>query len=667
MSFASLYSHGFARVAAAVPHMRIGEPGFNAERTVGLAQRASDDHAALVIFPELGLSGYSIDDLLHQTALLDGVVEAIDRIATASAGLRPIMVVGAPLRFEHGIFNCAVVIHGGRVLGVAPKSFLPEYREYYEKRQFRAARDAVGDQVRLLDELVPFGNDLLFGATDLSEFVLHVEVCEDLWVPIPPSTFGALAGATVLANLSASNITIGKAGFRRLLCASQSARTIAAYLYTAAGMGESTTDLAWDGQALIYENGDLLAEAERFAIGEQLILGDVDLDRLVSDRASTSSYGDSIHDHRDRLSAMRRVDVELGVADASPVALSRRVERFPYVPANPVTRNARCEEVYNIQVRGLETRLHATGIDRIVIGVSGGLDSTHALIVAVHAMDRIGLPRSNVLAYTMPGFATTQRTLRNSHRLMDALGVSGQELDIRPAATQMLRDPGIGTIFTLPCTMKSAPDGSTCTTGPSAARCARICLVSETFPSPGAPVTSGTSTLAIRLYRLFGSACWMDVSRAEIFGAASVATCLSVPLDAVDQSCVGYRRSLDLAFVLALRIEHAEHRHHGVVACFGGRDQPPVSSFGHFGERRHFELLQACRQVGRIGLAFRIGQQGVGRDGHYQARRWRLRQHCPRHRDCRGTVPADRRRTRPAATAARGSDAETRITRHPMR
>jgi NAD+ synthase (glutamine-hydrolysing) len=442
MSFASLYSHGFARVAAAVPHMRIGEPAFNAERTLGLARRASDDHAALVIFPELGLSGYSIDDLLHQTALLDSVLEAIGRIAADSAGLRPIMVVGAPLRFEHGIFNCAVVIHGGRVLGVAPKSFVPEYREYYEKRQFRATRDAVGDEVRLLDELVPFGNDLLFCARDLPEFVLHVEVCEDVWVPIPPSTFGALAGATVLANLSASNITIGKAGFRRLLCASQSARTIAAYLYTAAGMGESTTDLAWDGQALIYENGDMLAEAERFAIGEQLILGDVDLDRLVSDRASTSSYGDSIHDHRDRLRAMRRIDVELGVSDASPVALSRRIERFPYVPANPVTRDARCEEVYNIQVRGLETRLHATGIDRIVIGVSGGLDSTHALIVAVHAMDRIGLPRSNVLAYTMPGFATSQRTLRNAHRLMDALGVSGQELDIRPAATQMLRDIG---------------------------------------------------------------------------------------------------------------------------------------------------------------------------------------------------------------------------------
>jgi NAD+ synthase (glutamine-hydrolysing) len=394
------------------------------------------------MFPELGLSGYSIDDLLHQGALLDAVVQAIGRIAAESAGLEPIVVVGAPLRSEHGVFNCAVVIHAGRVLGVIPKSFLPEYREYYEKRQFRAARDAVGDRIHLLDEPVPFGADLLFCARDLPAFALHVEICEDLWVPIPPSSFGALAGATVLANLSASNITIGKAGFRRLLCASQSARTIAAYLYTAAGMGESTTDLAWDGQALIYENGDLLAEAERFAIDEQLITADIDLDRLLSDRASTSSYGDSIHDHRGRLASMRRIELELGVSDRSPVPLRRRVERFPYVPADPASRNARCAEVYNIQVRGLETRLEATGIKKIVIGVSGGLDSAHALIIAAHAMDLIGLPRANVLAYTMPGFATSELTLRNSHRLMEALGVSGHELDIRPAAVQMLRDIG---------------------------------------------------------------------------------------------------------------------------------------------------------------------------------------------------------------------------------
>jgi NAD+ synthase (glutamine-hydrolysing) len=440
--FGSLYSHGFARVAVAVPHMRIAEPAFNAERTVALARQASEDDAALIAFPELGLSGYSIDDLLHQTALLDAVEEAIGRIADESASLQPVILVGAPLRCEHGLFNCAVVIHRGRVVGVVPKSYLPEYKEYYEKRQFRAARDAIGDRISLLGELLPFGTDLLFCARDLPSFVLHVEVCEDLWVPIPPSTFGALAGATVLANLSASNITIGKAVFRRTLCSAQSARTIAAYLYTAAGMGESTTDLAWDGQAIIFENGDLLAEAERFSTEEQLVSCDIDLDRLVADRGGTSSYGDCIHDYRDRLAAMRRIDLELGVSRGAGAPLRRRLERFPYVPADPVSRNERCEEVYNIQVRGLETRLQATGIEKIVIGVSGGLDSTHALIVAARAIDRLGLPRENVLAYTMPGFATGEYTLRNSHRLMEALGVSATELDIRPSATQMLRDIG---------------------------------------------------------------------------------------------------------------------------------------------------------------------------------------------------------------------------------
>jgi NAD+ synthase (glutamine-hydrolysing) len=439
--FDSLYSHGFARVAAAVPRQRIGDPAFNADRTLALAAQASESRASLVIFPELGLSGYSIDDLLHQEALLDGVTGAIARIATESASLTPVIVVGAPLRHEYGLFNTAVVIHRGRVLGVVPKSYLPEYREYYEKRQFRAARDSVGVEVSLVGDAVAFGPDLLFAAQDLPGFVLQVEVCEDVWVPIPPSTYGALAGATVLANLSASNITIGKASFRRTLCASQSARAIAVYLYTAAGMGESTTDLAWDGQALIFENGDLLAEADRFATDEQLIMCDVDLGRLMSDRASTSSYGDSIHDHRERLAAVRRIELELGVAGQA-LPLRRRVERFPYVPADPASRSERCEEVYNIQVRGLETRLLATGVEKVVIGVSGGLDSTHALIVAARAMDRLELPRRNVLAYTMPGFATSEHTLRNAHRLMKALGVTARELDIRPAATQMLRDIG---------------------------------------------------------------------------------------------------------------------------------------------------------------------------------------------------------------------------------
>jgi len=439
--FDSLYSHGFVRLAAAVPRVQIAEPAVNAERTLALARRASEERAAAVVFPELGLSGYSIEDLFHQQALLDSIVEALAGLVSASADLLPVVVVGAPLQADGGLFNTAVVIHRGRVLGVVPKSYLPEYREFYEKRHFRAARDLVSDELRLLGETVPFSPRLLFSSTDLPSFTLHVEICEDVWAPIPPSTYGALAGATVLVNLSDSNVTIGKADYRRLLCASQSARSIAGYVFSSAGVGESTTDLAWDGQALIYENGDRLAESERFSDQEQLIFADLNLDRLISDRASTSSFGDCVHDHRRSLARIRRVEFVLGV-QSEAVPLRREIERFPYVPADPASRSERCEEVYSIQVQGLETRLRATGIENVVIGVSGGLDSTHALIVTARAIDRLGLPRSNVLAYTMPGFATSQLTLSNARRLMDALGVTGNELDIRPAATQMLHDLG---------------------------------------------------------------------------------------------------------------------------------------------------------------------------------------------------------------------------------
>ena len=440
-AFQSLYSHGYARVASAVPHVRVGDPGFNAERTVALAQRADGDGAALVIFPELGLAGYSGEDLFHQAAMLDGVGAALRHVVAASRELRSVIVVGAPVRAEGGLFNAAVVVHRGQILGATPKSYLPEYHEFYEKRQFRAARSLIGDRLTLLDGSVPFGPDLVFACRDVPGFALHAEICEDVWSPIPPSTYGALAGATVLANLSASNITIGKAGFRRMLCESQSAKTISAYVFAAAGLGESTTDMAWDGQALICENGDVLAEGKRFSDEEELTVADIDLDRLLSDRMSISSYGDTIGDARERLRAMRRVEFELG-DPRGPVTLRRRVERFPYVPANPATRNERCREVYNIQVRGLQTRLQATSIEKIVIGVSGGLDSAHALIVAANAVDRLGLPRANVLGYTLPGFATSATTLRNSHALMEALGVTARELDIRPSAMQMLRDLG---------------------------------------------------------------------------------------------------------------------------------------------------------------------------------------------------------------------------------
>ncbi|WP_129671681.1 NAD(+) synthase [Candidatus Chloroploca sp. Khr17] len=439
--FFSIYRHGFARVAVGVPAVRVADPLFHAQQTVALAQRAHAAGAVVVIFPELGLSAYSNEDLFHQDALLDASREALAQIVEASLALPLLIIVGVPLRTEGRLFNCAVAIHTGRILGVTPKSFLPNYREFYEKRQFAAARDALGTTIDIGGVSVPFGTDLIYVAQGLPGLLVHTEICEDVWTPIPPSTYAALAGATVLCNLSASNITIGKADYRRALCAGQSGRCVAAYLYSAAGPGESTTDLAWDGHALIYENGELLAESARFADDEQLILADVDLERLAQDRMRLGSFTDTVHDHRERLRQFRQIPFDLAVPTGE-LALIRTVERFPFVPNDPATRDARCYEAYNIQVHGLIKRLKATGIKHLVIGVSGGLDSTQALIVAARTMDRLGLPRSNILAYTMPGFATSEHTRSNAHALMEALGVTANEIDIRPSALQMLHDLG---------------------------------------------------------------------------------------------------------------------------------------------------------------------------------------------------------------------------------
>ena len=440
-SFESIYTHGFVRVAVCIPRVKIAAPRFNAERTLHFAREAAGDHAALVLFPELGLSAYSNEDQFHQDALLDATLGALGEIVDASTKLVPILLVGAPLRWENKLFNCAVVIHRGRILGVTPKSYLPNYREFYEKRQFNSAFAAVSPEIQLLGQRVPVGNDLIYAAGDLPGFTFHVEVCEDVWSPIPPSTLAALAGATVLTNLSASNITIGKAAYRRELCASQSGKCIAAYLYAAAGPGESTTDLAWDGHALIYENNSLLAESERFSSQEQRITADIDLDRLRQDRMRMTSFNDAVMHFHERIRAIRRIPFDLGIAP-DVVPLRRRIERFPYVPGDPSVFNDRCYEAYNIQVTALEKRLEATGIDKIVLGVSGGLDSTQALLVACRCMDRLGLPRKNILAYTLPGFATSEKTKSNAWRLMQALDVTAQEIDIRPACRQMLTDIG---------------------------------------------------------------------------------------------------------------------------------------------------------------------------------------------------------------------------------
>ncbi len=441
--FESIYSHGFVRASVCVPFVKVADPAYNAARTIELAKRASELGAAVALFPELGLTSYTSDDLFHQDALLAATIDAVQAVLDASRDLNPILLVGAALRFEDKLFNCAVVLYRGRILGIVPKSYLPNYREFYEKRQFTSGRDAIGREFDILWQQVPFGTDLVFRATNIPHFALSVEICEDVWTPIPPSSFGAMAGATVLANLSASNITIGKADYRKSLCAAQSGRCVSAYLYSAAGPGESTTDLAWDGHALIYEANDLLAESKRFSTHEEIIAADVDLDRLAQERMRLSSFNDLAGEYREKLAAMRSIDFEFETPQVeAQTHLMRTVERFPYVPDDPAKRDERCYEAYNIQVHGLMKRLESTRIEKVVIGISGGLDSTHALIVAAKTMDLLGYHRRNILAYTMPGFATSDATLKNARALMAALKVTASELDIRPSCIQMLKDIG---------------------------------------------------------------------------------------------------------------------------------------------------------------------------------------------------------------------------------
>jgi NAD+ synthase (glutamine-hydrolysing) len=440
VDFHSAYRHGFVRVAACTHHTSLADPAANAESVLRMARDCHDDGVALAVFPELTLSGYSIEDILLQDGLLDAVEFALADVVAASPELLPVLVVGAPLRHRHRVYNTAVVIHRGTVLGVVPKSYLPNYREFYERRHMAAGDDA-GGTIRVAGTDVPFGPDLLFAATDLPNFVLHVEVCEDMWVPIPPSAEAALAGATVLANLSGSPITIGRADDRKLLARSASSRCLAAYVYSAAGEGESTTDLAWDGQTMIYENGVLLAESERFPKGERRSVADVDTDLLRAERLRMGTFDDNRRHHGARVDAFRRVEFVVD-PPAGDIGLLREVERFPFVPSDPARLQQDCYEAYNIQVSGLEQRLRALNYPKVVIGVSGGLDSTHALIVAARAMDREGRPRSDILAFTLPGFATGDRTKGNAIALGKTLGVTFSEIDIRDTAKLMLTEMG---------------------------------------------------------------------------------------------------------------------------------------------------------------------------------------------------------------------------------
>ena len=445
MDFRNVYAQGFARVAACTLPVAIADPMANAERIIEQVRACHDDGVAVALFPELSLSGYAIDDLLLQDVLLDAVDAALEALTRASRELLPVMVLGAPIRHQGRLYNCGVVIHRGEILAVAPKSFLPNYREFYEKRHFA---DGVDQRDAWLTPEIPFGPDLIVDVEDVPGLSLHVEVCEDMWVPVPPSHKAALAGATVLLNLSASPITVGRAEDRHLLARAASSRCNAAYVYAAASAGESTTDLSWDGMTMVYELGDLLAEGERFPHEARRTI--VDLDRLRQERARQGSFDDNRRAEgieSDEGETFRHITIRLG-PPTGDLGLVRTVDRFPFVPDDADRLAQDCYEAYNIQVSGLEQRLRAIGggdparMPKIVIGVSGGLDSTHALIVAAKACDRLGLPRTHILAFTMPGFATTEHTKGNATLLSQALGVTFETVDITALATQLLKDLG---------------------------------------------------------------------------------------------------------------------------------------------------------------------------------------------------------------------------------
>ena len=473
IEFLSAYDQGFARVAAVTLPVVPVDPAANAAAIIEQARALADDGVCLAAFPELCLTGYAIDDLLLSDVLLSDVLAAIETLRAASADLLPALVVGAPLRLGDRLYNCALVIQGGRVRGVAPKSYLPTYREFYEKRHF-APGDALPAGVESIElpgvrggsgsadgvepsARVPFGANLLFEVEDVPGLTFHVEVCEDMWVPVPPSSLAALAGATVLVNLSGSPITVGRAEDRELLARSSSARGLAAYVYAAAGQGESSTDLAWDGQTLVYENGELLGTTERFPDGPRATVVDVDIEGLRAERLRQGTFADNARTLSSPVAgaptaattftdpaAFRRIRIDAAdlAAPRTDIGLRRRVDRFPFVPDDPARLAQDCYEAYNIQVAALVQRLGAIGNPKIVIGVSGGLDSTHALIVAARAMDRLGRPRSDIHAITMPGFATSAGTRRNAEDLAVGLGCTFEELDIRATATQMLTEMG---------------------------------------------------------------------------------------------------------------------------------------------------------------------------------------------------------------------------------
>lgn len=439
--FFDLHTHGFVRVATSTPQVRTADIAFNARGIIAEAERAAARNVDVLLYPELSLSSYAMDDLHLQAAILDAVDAEIAHIVEVSRSIPTVLVIGAPLRRNGRIYNCALAICRGAVLGVVPKSFLPNYREYYEKRWFAHGRDCVGLTIEAGGSEVPFGTDLLFKHSAIPGIMFGLEICEDFWSPTQPGTMAALAGATLILNLSASNIVIGKSDERHLLSRASSARSVCAYAYSASGYGESTTDLAWDGQGMIYELGELMVESVRFDREPELCIADIDCQRILNERMRMQTFNDAAE------AAGRPEDWYRLIAfdhepDGGDIGLERPIRRFPFVPNRQGKLDDDCYEAFNIQVSALVRRIEATNPKSLVIGISGGLDSTHALLVAARACDTLGLPRSTIRGYTMPGFGTSEGTRSNAWKLMKAIGVTAEEIDIKPTARLMLENIG---------------------------------------------------------------------------------------------------------------------------------------------------------------------------------------------------------------------------------
>ncbi|WP_340588049.1 NAD(+) synthase [Erythrobacter alti] len=437
--FFDMHTHGFVRVATATPRTRTADIAYNAKGIIEQANAAHDRHVDLLLYPELCVSSYALDDLHMQAAMLEAVESAIETIRAASEDLTPVLVIGAPLRRNGRVYNCAVVVAHGEVLGAVPKSYLPNYREFYEKRWFARGNNCQDLWLAVNGAEIPFGTDLIFSATNLPGFTFGIEICEDFWSPVQPSTMAALAGATILLNLSASNITIGKSDERHLLSRASSSRNLCAYAYSASGFGESTTDLSWDGQGMVYELGDLMVESVRFELKPELCVTDIDTRRILNERMRMGTFNDAAEDAGRPEDIYRTIGFDHAF-EQGDFGLERAIRRFPFVPNRQEKLDEDCYEAFNIQVDALMRRMLATGAKSLVIGISGGLDSTHALIVAAKACDMLGLPRSTIRAYTMPGFATSDGTKSNAWKLMKAFQTTAEEIDIKPAARQMLSD-----------------------------------------------------------------------------------------------------------------------------------------------------------------------------------------------------------------------------------